>query len=41
MCYVSPGIWCNAGGGGVSTRLGLHFYILNIEKEKYEVQMLQ
>ena len=22
-------------GGGVSTRLGLHFYILNIEKEKY------
>ena len=29
------------GGGGVSTRLGLHFYILNIEKEKYEVQMLQ
>ena len=27
--------------GEVSTRLGLHFYILNIEKEKYEVQMLQ
>ena len=39
MCYVSPGIWCNAGGG-VSTRLGLHFYILNIEKEKYYFQML-